>query len=79
MLIDCCERITLLGVQSLRKELRHVGLSAAQTDKFLINLRASRNGSALHGLDEFWVFCKRLGITETQVRLQAILRWASCT
>ena len=68
--------IALLGVQSLSKELRQAGLSATQSDKFLINLRASRYGSAMHGLGEFWVFCKRLGITKTQVCLQAISRWA---
>ena len=55
-------------MQALRQELRKAGLSEAQAEKFLVSLRASRGGSAAHGLSEFWAFCEDLSIDSKQVR-----------
>ena len=63
-------------VQALRKELRQAGLSEGQAEKFVVSLRASRNGSAAHGLGEFWDFCKELSIDRKQVCIPGTMQLA---
>ena len=41
-----------------------------------MSLRASWDGSAAHGLGEFWAFCEKLSIDSKQVNLLGFLQLA---